>query len=358
MHFKLAFSLCLFGASLIAEDASELAYHQYKSCVDDIETSFAEKMAKELNLFWSGTRHRMHEKIEMMGLDFQTQRRATLEEARALELFVLKQFLETINTHKAIQPYLEHTPFKRAYISIAFNGIAGRQSDGTVSQIFNTDGSEETSKIIYSSKDPFNAELVTLLEETYADAKERNALANIDPSIHTPLKGEKEMDAFLSQFIGRVADSSLLTVRSIGAKLNEGKLQEIGARLTWFQEADRDKAREKIVEATELLTRMINQDPAIRPFLKEHPFQTSHLKIRLNFCDPHYGRYHNGKIESVSLTNNQLTYFHDIPDEGNITFTVMPVLAEESYTEALEYVRSRPPSLRERFIDWLHTHWL
>jgi hypothetical protein len=130
-------------------------------------------------------------------------------------------------------------------------------------------------------------------------------------------------------------------------------------KLSRFQETDQDKARMKIVEATELLLKMINEDPGLRPCLKEYPFTSEHLKICLNFCNRKYTPYHGGKIERVTLENNQLTYYHDLPNEGNIVRMEEPVFAEEPYSQALEYYKEHPTTWWERFVDWWHERdWL
>ena len=80
----------------------------------------------------------MHEKIEGFCLDFETHRRATVEEARAITLLAVHKFADMINAHEKIRPYLLEYPFplERIIILTSFLGTLGPKGMGAYSLLF------------------------------------------------------------------------------------------------------------------------------------------------------------------------------------------------------------------------------
>lgn len=336
----------------------EESYNKYIGYVDEIEISFADRMHKELNLNWCGTFHGMHEKVEQMGMDFHASRKASVEEARALELYVIDQFLETIEKHEKIKPFLEKYPFEKVHMSIRFNGILGPSADGTVTTVSNSiDPVISNSRIFYSGYDPYKDEFQDLLVETYDQAKRLNAAFMRDPAIHKTLAGEKEVDELLLTFINQMAKKYRIKIGSIGTRMNQS-IEEFGAIFTAFQPATQEEARKLMVDVVEDFLFLVQHDAKIKPFLKEPLLPL--LKLRINFREDLYYVYRNGSIDSVTLDNNQLTYFQHIPLKEGEYFPLpseTPTFSHETYDEALKDVQNHPEkytiTLSKRLKGWL-----
>jgi hypothetical protein len=153
--------------------------------VNELERNFANEMKQTLGLHLCGSSHSMHEDIEELGFKFVIHRRATLEEARAIHLFVMERFVQTVNNFEKILPYLAIHPFspKRAEITIDFEGINGCHSDGSITFMFNVcDLSKAPARnhIVYCAFDPFEYSLIKQLEEPYEEAVRINSAATLD----------------------------------------------------------------------------------------------------------------------------------------------------------------------------------
>ena len=102
-----------------AFDCKEYLFHKM--------SAFKKQIATELNLCQSrgsgGHKETVREKIEEIELNFGASRRASLEEARALHVFLAKKVAQLINDDPKLQPYLAEQPFnfKRIYITIDFS---------------------------------------------------------------------------------------------------------------------------------------------------------------------------------------------------------------------------------------------
>jgi len=116
---------------------------------------FINEMDVKYGLSCVGDGGRSREKIETISLKLSTNRRATLEEAREIQVNALERFLEILNTSERIKPYLLTHPFpiKDLGISIMFiSKITDRFfSDGTVCSTMNA-----RDKIFYDIRDVFD----------------------------------------------------------------------------------------------------------------------------------------------------------------------------------------------------------
>jgi hypothetical protein len=225
MGYNIALS-CFLGGLFTAQDEAakaqepeEAAYDYYIEEVHELEWYFAQKMAGLFGMGWSGTKHGLHETIDILGMDFEAYRRATIDEARALMLFVVDDFMKTLNQNEALRPFLVSYAFENTPISISFSGAFEDYSDGTVSRV-SLYGGEETDKLCYYTDNPYIFKSTKIFEETYREAKERDAALNLDPSVHATKKGEEEIDELLYKFRRALYDDVYLSVYSIGAKLD------------------------------------------------------------------------------------------------------------------------------------------
>lgn len=107
--------------------------------------------------------------IEGIELGFMAYQRAIVEEARNLEVLVTEAFLQAINSHKKIRPYLREYPFpaSRTNVTISFNKPDNRRySDGSVAYMFHVKNT-----IFYSAKDPETGKYIDIHEEPYEEAR-------------------------------------------------------------------------------------------------------------------------------------------------------------------------------------------
>lgn len=330
----------------------------YDVYVDEIMRSVARQMEKELHLVWTGDSGMMHEQVEEIGMKFNAYRRATIEEARALELHVINKLVQAINSHEKIQPYLEERPFtyKRVQVSISFKGENGSYSDGTVAHVSNAPDFaviENRNKLFYDSNDPLDQNYDMEIHSEHYEEAERlvKASPRQDLLVHHTTEQEKAIDQLLINFTEEMWETCGLSRWSIGGKMTHG-IEEIGAKFTAFYPATQESARELQVFATEKLLKAINNNEKLKPFLKEYPFPASRIKMRICFRDKKYLNYSDGSMESIAFDGNEITYYHDliIPRK-----TVEPkyfpvrteVLAKETYSEALKVVQNIPQSKRK-----------
>jgi hypothetical protein len=90
--------------------------------------------------------------VEEISVKFVAYRKATIEEARALEVAMTEKLLKKINENEKIRPYLREYPFKpnRAHVSISFRKHDySPNTDGSVAHIF-----QARNLIFYSGADP------------------------------------------------------------------------------------------------------------------------------------------------------------------------------------------------------------
>ena len=147
-----------------AFDCKEYLFHKM--------SAFKKQIATELNFCQSrgngGHRETVREKIEEIELTFGASRRASLEEARALHLFLVKKVAQLINDDPKLQPYLAEKPFnfKRISVTLKFAGPFGCYYDGSVYHVFNVNDlarNENRNTIFYCSTDSFTGKSLDIL---------------------------------------------------------------------------------------------------------------------------------------------------------------------------------------------------
>lgn len=361
-------SVLLVFLVLVISGSKVNAAQDYMDYVYEIERSFAEQMNTEFGLLLQGDMNRMREKVEGMGMKFVTYRHATVEEARALELLVIDKFVQAINDHEKIQPYLDISPFsfKRATISISFKGINGFISDGSITYITNVSELACTSfknEIVYYSHDPFKDELIVELREPYEEALGLNAASTVNPTLHQENAYELEMEALLDSFAREVQKELGIDTCYIGGKSING-IKEIGAKFVLNQFVTQEEARQLLVEVTEKLLSTINSNEKVRPYLKEYPFPANLLKIHMNIEKKSFDEFPDVRIVSLTLEGNLINYVQEIlhpKEEGKLfRYSEKIVLPTESYQEALKIVEDNPQEFKRKspFIFDYFKNWL
>ncbi len=294
---------CVLSTSVYAESA---IYTQY---ISEIFASFAKQAKQEFGIICNGDAGQMPYDVEYIGMRFKANRRATVEEARALEVLVTERFVQIVNDHEKIRPYLREYPFppNRTEISIAFHSNDERFSDGTIARV-----SHIGDRLIYRVEDSYADDDQILYEELYTEAAERvKALGITKPLEHETTPFEIALDDVFNAFKKAMRKKYKSECFGIGCKRTD-TLEEAHAMFVIYQHADQDQARQIQTYAAETLLDLINSNQKLRPFLKEHPFPLNALKICLEFRKKKFWigstAYFDGSIRYVRLENGELTF--------------------------------------------------
>ncbi|MEI6241849.1 MAG: hypothetical protein WCP39_00395 [Chlamydiota bacterium] len=140
----------------------------YEVFVNQIIQSFAKEMEKDFELVCIGNGGKMPHDVEEISVKFIAYRRATIEQARELEVNATETFLRMINAHEKIRPFLREYPFKvnRAEVSIAFRkNDNSAYDDSSVVHVF-----QVKNRIFYYAEEPNSGTRRILLEESYEEA--------------------------------------------------------------------------------------------------------------------------------------------------------------------------------------------
>ena len=325
-----------------AFDCKEYLFHKM--------SAFKKQIATELNFdLGGGHGETVHEKIEDIELTFYASRRASLEEARALHLFLVKKVAQLINDDPKLQPYLAEQPFnfKRISVTIIFSGPFGCYYDGSVYHVFNVNDlarNEKRNTIGYRSSDPFTGKLIEIVREPYEEAmRKAKDIPQEELKVHKETNQERITDQIFENLALDWYKKDTLYTKSIGCDLAD-KIEAIGARFIFFHPVSLEVARRLELLVVKKLLTAINQNEELRPYLKEYPFTPDRLKIYMEFKTKERHSYCNGSMNHVVLENNQLSYFrytdpkHYEWEEGK-TLDPPELIAKETYQEALERYR-------------------
>lgn len=140
----------------------------YEVYVNQIIESFSKEMEKEFGLVCYGYGGSMPYDVEEIRIKFSAYQRATIEEARILEVNVTERFLKTINSHEKIRPFLREYPFtpNRGEVSISFKRANHTPyTDGSVSYV-----SQFNNRIFYRADMENSPRLIPLADEPYEEA--------------------------------------------------------------------------------------------------------------------------------------------------------------------------------------------
>lgn len=166
---KVFIACCLFILGGVMNANEKDTAEDYEIYVNEIIKSFAKEMRQELGLVCIGDGGRMPYDVEEIAVKFIAYRRATVEEARALEVFATERLLLLINNHEKIRPYLREYPFgaNRTEVGIAFcKPDSSENNDGSVSYV-----SHIRDNLHYYGRDPKTDNSYDLLKEPYSAAR-------------------------------------------------------------------------------------------------------------------------------------------------------------------------------------------
>ncbi|MES2345294.1 MAG: hypothetical protein V4494_05090 [Chlamydiota bacterium] len=146
----------------------EMYYPTYGKYVEEVISGFAKEMQKHgFRCIKDGGG--MPYDVRELRIGFMVYQKGSIELGREKVVFLTEKFLEAINNHEGIRPYLREYPFPESRVSV---GLAFCRSDnlaytdGSVTNAYHT-----RSKIIYWGNDPNQKnKTIDLLEEPYSEA--------------------------------------------------------------------------------------------------------------------------------------------------------------------------------------------
>jgi hypothetical protein len=158
--------LMMMGFALDAKEDESPIYTQY---VAEITRAFSKQIKKEFGLECIGNGGCMPHDVEEISIEFAAYQRATVEQARELEVKITERFVQIINAHQKIKPFLRETPFpsSRTAVGISFYRRNNtRYIDGSVAYV-----SQVNSKIHYRAENPNNPNVYKQIRnEPYEEA--------------------------------------------------------------------------------------------------------------------------------------------------------------------------------------------
>jgi hypothetical protein len=156
------------GVKMDGKEHESPVYTQY---VAEIIRSFSKQVEKDFDLECIGSGGEMPHDVEEISVKFVASRRATVEEARELEVKLTEAFVQVINAHEKIKPSLRECPFpsSRAHVTISFRDSKKKRipfSDNDVELVFQT-----RDRIFYQARNPDNPYLgKDIKDEPYEEA--------------------------------------------------------------------------------------------------------------------------------------------------------------------------------------------
>lgn len=298
-------------------------------------------------------------------IEFYAYRRATLEEARSLELAVLEKLDDAIKMDPKILFYLKKLSLvpESIGVSIGFVNLHNwGYNDGSIDHIYfkylKKDENTFQRYLLYTTTNPFydysteNDETFnTDYEESVEHAIRLNTTTRIvNPTIHEFTEFEDELDRILTTFKKEMKENHGLLFRPLGwmvAGKSIAKISEIRTKCTYLHSVDCREARALMLLASEKLLTALNNSETLRPYLKDYPFSTKQLKLRMLFRKEKYFvgdvPYYDESMESAVLNNDNITYYHHIPKAKDPGLHDRVIYAKESYQEAQKVFENTPP---------------
>ena len=150
---------------MIAEENESPVYLEY---VREITQAYAEDIEQDLGLIYCGCGGSMPYTVNAIEVLFESNRKATIEEARKLEVTCTEKLIAAVNSHEKIRPFLTEYPFtpNRAKVSISFNKKSEAPYKDSVCHVF-----QVKNTIFYKAENPKDKNLyLSLREEPYEEA--------------------------------------------------------------------------------------------------------------------------------------------------------------------------------------------
>ena len=169
ISFLLVVLIIIYSITMYAKEYESPIYTQYAV---EIIRSFSNQVEKEFDLECVGSGGSMPHDVEEISIDFIASQNATVPQARELEVKLTEKFVQMINAHEKIRPFLREYPFTagRTCVTLSFKepkkGTPFSVRERMVTFVFHV-----RDKIFYKVKNPNNPYLFkTVKEEPYEEA--------------------------------------------------------------------------------------------------------------------------------------------------------------------------------------------
>jgi len=140
----------------------------YVGYSNEVTNNFIKEVNKEFGFRCVATGGSMPYDVQGIDVGFIAYRKATIEEARELEVMLIEKFLRIINSHEKIRPYLREFPFQASQADISIDFYNKNNEPETVNSISHV--SQVKNKIYYDIYDPKTFSSEEVAEESYEDA--------------------------------------------------------------------------------------------------------------------------------------------------------------------------------------------
>jgi hypothetical protein len=148
-------------------------------------------------------------------------------------------------------------------------------------------------------------------------------------------------------FIRLKEDKNLHLCECGGRMMDQITLLHLG--FDYFKQINIEEARELLVKASVLFLKIINEDEQIRPFLKNFPFLSTNIEIRIFLHTSYNSQLDSKQLCVITLLNGYLHYKIHNPETSLLT-TIYTETFEEAI-EKLAIVNSEEiPSVNEKCI--------
>lgn len=308
----------------------------YEPLIDALFKTFETQMQEELHLEPTGSGGSMPHDVEGIEVTFTALRRISQDEAREILIKGSQVLLHLINSNEELRPYLREFPFRMNRISLHLftrNNVGSHYADGTIAYAALT-----RNTLSYDTFDPITEKFIALSGESFDTATQIATLQPLqrDLCYHANTPHEADMDRLFDSFCEHIFRKKNCYTLSFGGKIGDN-VEELSIKLLCKRRASLEEARILEVNVTEKFLSMINNDLALRPYLKEYPFPASRVRTCIVFTDKDNCHYTNGGIATVLQEKGKVVYTIERPPIGN-RYLDPSALAQESYEEAQRVV--------------------
>jgi hypothetical protein len=158
--------LLIMAFALDAEEDESPIYTQY---VAEVTSTFLKEMYKEYGFTCGASGGSMPYDVESILVQLVANRGATVEQARELEVKATERFVQIINEHEKLKPFLRERPFPpgRSRVTISFRKRNTIATDNDVEFVCHA-----KNRIYYQAHDPLNPYVgKDIKDEPYEEAR-------------------------------------------------------------------------------------------------------------------------------------------------------------------------------------------
>ncbi len=143
----------------------------------------------------------------------------------------------------------------------------------------------------------------------------------------------KHKNEIVNEFVKIIEQKTNLICSGTGCRVPHD-IEEIGVSFICYEKIDIGKARKLEIETIELLSKIINSNKVIRPYLREYPFPPKRIDIMISFRQQNNDHQKPPNLSLVLQARNKIFYHID-----NLKTDRSDLLYEEPYEEALKIVQ-------------------